>query len=399
MVAFSTRRALAPAVLCFLLSACGGSETEADAALDADALENIAAQATQAVCSDSPPGFARCHSFILTGSVAPDATGKPKGLGAADLASAYNLPKTGSSATVAIVDAYDDPNAEADLAVYRKQYGLPACTSKSGCFKKVGQSGGATLPKADAGWAQEIALDLDMASAACPSCKILLVEASSPSMADLGAAINTAARLGAAVVSNSWGGAETSSEPSFDTKYLKHGGVLITASSGDDGYGVEFPAASQYVLAVGGTRLAKSSASRGWSERAWTKGGSGCSQYEAKPSWQTDASCKKRMVADVSAVADPDTGVAVYVTYGDSKGWGVFGGTSAASPLVAGIFAFTGTAAQGPGFAYAHPKAFFDAKTGSNGSCTTSYFCAGKTGYDGPTGLGTPNAKELVSAK
>jgi hypothetical protein len=164
MVAFSTRRALAPAVLCILLSACGGSETEADAALDADALENIAAQTTQAVCSDSAPGFARCHSFILTGSVAPDATGKPKGLGAADLASAYNLPKTGASATVAIVDAYDDPNAEADLAVYRKQYGLAACTSKSGCFKKVGQSGSATLPKADAGWAQEIALDLDMSA-------------------------------------------------------------------------------------------------------------------------------------------------------------------------------------------------------------------------------------------
>jgi len=399
MVAFSTRLALAPAVLGLFLFACGGSETEADAALDADALDNIAAQSTQAICGAGQPGFARCHSFVLSGSFSPDAAGKPKGLGAADLASAYNLPKTGQSATVAIVDAYDDPNAEADLAVYRKQFGLAACTSKSGCFKKVGQSGGATLPKPDAGWAQEIALDLDMVSAACPSCKILLVEASSPSMADLGAAINTAVKLGAVAVSNSWGGAETSSETSFDARYLKHSRVLITASSGDDGYGAEFPAASRYVLAVGGTRLAKSSASRGWSERAWTKGGSGCSQYETKPAWQSDASCKKRMVADVSAVADPDTGVAVYVTYGDSKGWGVFGGTSAASPLVAGIFAFIGTAAQGPGFAYAHPKAFFDAKTGSNGSCAASYFCGAKTGYDGPTGLGTPDAKEMVSEK
>jgi subtilase family serine protease len=399
MSAFSTRRALAPAVLFIVLSACGGSDTDADASLDADALDSVPTKANKAVCGDNQPGFARCHAFVQSDPVSPDAAGKPKGFGATDLASAYSLPKTGASATVAIVDAYDDPNAEADLAVYRKQYGLPACTSKSGCFKKVGQSGSSSLPKPDEGWAQEIALDLEMVSAACPSCKILLVEASSPSMADLGAAINTAVKLGAVAVSNSWGGAETSSDASFETKYLKHAGVLITASSGDSGYGVEFPAASPSVLAVGGTRLAKSSASRGWSERAWTKAGSGCSQYQTKPSWQTDATCKKRMVADVSAVADPDTGVAVYVSYGQSTGWGVFGGTSAAAPLVAGIFAFTGKAAQGPGFAYAHPKAFYDAKTGSNGSCTTSYFCTAHSGYDGPTGLGTPDAKELAAEK
>jgi subtilase family serine protease len=240
-----------------------------------------------------------------------------------------------------------------------------------------------------------------MVSAACPSCKILLVEATSASNANLGAAVNEAVKLGASVVSNSYGGSESSSDPTYDTKYYNHSGVLVVASSGDNGYGVEYPAASPFVLAVGGTSLTKSTNSRGWTEGAWADAGSGCSKYGTKPTWQKDAGCSKRTVADVSAVADPNTGVAVYDTYGGVGGWLVFGGTSVASPLVAAIFARSGVSAKGTSFPYAHTSAFNDVTTGSNGTCSASakYLCTAAKGYDGPTGLGTTNGKSLSAAK
>src|SRR3954453_10376117 len=153
-------------------------------------------------------------------SVAPHVN--PSGLGPADIRSAYKLPAGGTGATVAIVDAQDDPKAEADLAVYRKQFGLPACTTANGCFRKVNQNGQASpLPRPDAGWAGEIALDIDMVSAACPACKILLVEANSASDRDLYTAEDTAVKLGAKYVSNSWGGSEDSSETSADAHFNK----------------------------------------------------------------------------------------------------------------------------------------------------------------------------------
>ena len=180
----------------------------------------------------------------------------PSGLGPADLQQAYNLPASGGAgATVAIVDAQDDPNAESDLATYRSQYGLPACTTANGCFKKVDQNGGSNYPTADAGWAGEISLDVDMVSAACPQCHILLVEANTANMDDLGAAVNRAVTMGAKFVSNSYGGSEDASDTTADSQYFNHPGVAITVSSGDSGYGVEYPAASQYVTAVGGTSL------------------------------------------------------------------------------------------------------------------------------------------------
>jgi subtilase family serine protease len=319
----------------------------------------------------------------------------PSGYGAADLQSAYALPSSsaGSGQTVAIVDAYDDPNAAADLNTYRSQYGLPACTTANGCFRKVNETGGTSLPAADAGWAEEESLDLDMVSAVCPNCKILLVEASQPEMADLGTAVNTAISLGAKYVSNSYGGDESASDPSFDSSYFNHPGVAITVSSGDDGYGVEYPAASRYVTAVGGTSLNHASTPRGWSESAWSGAGSGCSADDAKPTWQTDTGCSRKTVADVSAVADPNTGVAVYDTYQDG-GWMVFGGTSASSPIIASTYALAGAPAAGSypaSFPYAHPGNLNDVTSGSNGSCSPTYLCRGGTGYDGPTGLGTPN--------
>ncbi|MFJ2728957.1 peptidase S8 [Streptomyces collinus] len=324
------------------------------------------------------------------------AAAAPSGYGPASLQAAYNLPSasSGTGQTVAIVDAYDDPNAESDLAVYRSQYGLSPCTAANGCFKKVDQNGGTSYPRGDSGWAEEISLDLDMISAACPNCKILLVEAGSASMANLGTAVNTAVKLGAKFVSNSYGGSESSSDASYDSTYFNHPGVAITVSSGDNGYGVEYPAASKYVTAVGGTSLKAASNSRGWTDTVWSGAGSGCSAYDAKPGWQNDTGCAKRTMADVSAVADPNTGVAVYDSYRSATGWMVFGGTSASSPLIAAAYALGGAPSAGSypaSFPYAHSSALYDVTSGSNGSCAGSYLCTGTAGYDGPSGLGVPN--------
>ncbi len=327
------------------------------------------------------------------GAVNPKAA--PSGYGPDDLRGAYALPSSGGSgATVAIVDAYDNPNAEQDLATYRSTYGLSECSTANGCFSKVGQSGTSSLPTADAGWAEEISLDLDMVSATCPQCHILLVEADSSSMDDLGASVNTAVSLGAKYVSNSYGGGESSSDSQYDSQYFDHPGVAITVSAGDSGYGVEYPAGSKYVTAVGGTSLNKDSSSRGWSESVWSGTGSGCSAYDTKQSWQQDGDCANRSVADVSAVADPATGVAVYDTYGGDGGWEVFGGTSASSPIIASVYALAGTPSSGSvpaSFPYSHTSSLNDVTSGSNGSCSGSYLCSGAAGYDGPTGLGTPN--------
>jgi subtilase family serine protease len=351
----------------------------------------LAAPAGQAAPSASPSsnGVTVAESDLT-------AAAAPSGYGPASLQAAYNLPSSsgGSGQTVAIVDAYDDPNAEADLAVYRSQYGLSACTTANGCFKKVNQTGGTSYPRGDSGWAEEMSLDLDMVSAACPNCKILLVEASSATMTNLGTAVNTAVGLGAKYVSNSYGGSESSSDSTYDSSYFNHPGVAITVSSGDNGYGAEYPAASKYVTAVGGTSLKTSSTTRGWTDTVWSGAGSGCSSYDAKPTWQTDSGCAKRTVADVSAVADPNTGVAVYDSYRQATGWMVFGGTSASAPLIAATYALAGAPSSGSypaSFPYAHTSALYDVTSGSNGSCSGSYLCTGTTGYDGPTGLGVPN--------
>ncbi|MGW1894348.1 putative Ig domain-containing protein [Streptomyces sp. NPDC002004] len=356
------------------------------------------------LCADATkPGRMSCLALARTDvkqhlSLAPDAV--PSGYGPSDLQSAYALPSgAGAGATVAIIDANDDPNAESDLATYRSQYGLPACTTANGCFKKVDQNGGTNYPSPDSGWAGEISLDLDMVSAVCPQCHILLVEAAQPSMEDLGAAVNRAVTMGAKYVSNSYGGGEDSTDPTSDSSYFDHPGVAITVSSGDSGYGAEYPASSRYVTAVGGTSLSRASNSRGWSESVWGSSvggdgaGSGCSAYDAKPTWQTDSGCTKRTVADVSAVADPATGLAVYDSY-QASGWNVYGGTSASAPIIASVYALAGTPGSSSypaSFPYSHTSALNDVTSGANGSCGGSYLCTARSGYDGPTGLGTPN--------
>jgi subtilase family serine protease len=344
---------------------------------------------------------ARCHARLVTDPVgrpmevraaATDATTPPKGYGPADLRAAYGVTGMGSPATIiALVDAWGYPNAESDLAVYRAQFGLPACTTANGCFAKLNQSGvKGPYPKPYNGWERESALDLDMASAMCPNCKLILIEATSATDANLSAAAGMAGALGAHVISNSYGDVETGSM-AYEANYDQPG-VAVVASTGDTGYGVMFPAASPHVIAVGGTILKTSAkVARGWTETAWKGSGSGCSAVYAKPAWQTDPGCPGRMLADVSAVASPSTGVAVYgPASGGGSAWAVMAGTSVAAPLVGGIYAVNGGAVTYGSNPYADIGGLNDVTTGSNGTCAVAYFCTAKVGYDGPTGLGTP---------
>ena len=387
------------------LAACSANDSSNPSAITAPDNSSLSASSTgqtmrylnARVCPGSVVGTARCHSWVrVDPSGRPVTNATPRGYGPADLQSAYNLPSTTGSTwswngkTIAIVDAYDAPTAEQDLATYRSYFKLPPCSTANGCFRKVNQTGGTTPPAANASWAQEISLDLDMASAICPSCKIVLVEASSNSLVNLYTAVDQAANMGATVISNSYGGPEYSGETNDEIHY-NHSGIAITVSSGDNGYGVEFPASSRFVTAVGGTSLQRASNSRGWTETVWTGAGSGCSAYITKPTWQSDA-CARRTVADVSAIADPNTGVAVYDSYAyrGASGWLVFGGTSVAAPVIAGVYALGGAGSATAQTLYTS-NAFFDVTSGSNGSCGGSYLCTGVIGYDGPTGLGTPN--------
>jgi hypothetical protein len=374
-----------------------------------------------------PPAVKTASGYRLAG-VGPLLEGGGEG-GAFDpkeLQEAYKIPAAGGSTqTVAIVDAYDDPNAEADLQKYREKYkldyksGETACTKANGCFKKVNQEGkeekypsdkypriGETNGVED--WGFEISIDLDMVSAICPECKIVLVEANSNKENNLYDADETAEKLEvggkklATEISNSWGGEEFSGETEYDNKYFDDPGVPITVSSGDGGYKLEYPAASKYVIAVGGTTLKKApKTERGWEEAVWAGTGSGCSAYESKPSWQTDSDCSKRTDNDVAAVANGnESPVSVYDSYeyeetgyGTGKlGWVGAGGTSVAAPLIAGIEAHAETAAKSLGAEvfYGQPKAEFDVTSGSNGTCKT-YLCEAGVGYDGPTGMGAPD--------
>ncbi|HEY1916511.1 MAG TPA: carboxypeptidase regulatory-like domain-containing protein [Streptosporangiaceae bacterium] len=351
------------------------------------------------------PGVATCLALVRTGVARHEGlftATTPPGYGPQDLQSAYKLPSAtaGSGATIAVVDAYDDPHATADLAVYRAQYGLPPCTTANGCFRKVAQNGSTLYPPADptGGWETEESLDLDMVSAICPNCHILLVEANDSALPDLGASLDEAVALGADYISNSYGAREQPADTTLDAKYYDHPGVVITAASGDHGYralGPQYPAASPYVTAVGGTTLTQdASVSRGWTETAWRGSGSGCSPWNAKPRWQHDRGCVQRTVTDVSADANPDTGVAVYDT-DDAGGWQVVGGTSAATPVIAATYALAGAPATGTypvTYPYAHARDLFDVTSGTNGSCQPfAYLCTARKGYDGPTGWGTPD--------
>lgn len=348
-------------------------------------------------------GQALCASHVVTDSKgAPQVTTAPRGYGPAQFRGAYGLPSSAPAGqTIAIVDAFDDPKIAGDLNTYSSQFGLPLCNSANPCFQKVNQSGSASgpFPRTDAGWSLEIALDVEVAHAICPNCKILLVEANSNSLSNLSAAVASAAKLGATEISNSYGGSEFSSELSYGAPY-NQSGIAVTVSSGDNGYGsFGFPAALSSVITVGGTTLALGSGNTYGSESVWSGAGSGCSLYVTAPSWQSflGACAGKRGTADVAADADPATGAAVYdsVKYQGRSGWMQIGGTSLSSPLIAGVYALAGglpSGSTGGSALYGHlgdDSVLHDVTSGSNGSCST-LMCKGAAGYDGPTGVGTP---------
>jgi len=361
----------------------------------------VPARAGQAQCM----ALARTNTRHYSGVVAHQT---PSGYGPASLQSAYGLTGAasgGTGETVAVVDAYDDPNAVADLAVYRQQYGLPACDSSTGagCVTKVNEQGAASpLPAPMTDWAAEESLDLDMVTAICPNCHILLVEASTAALTDLGTADDTAISNGAVFVSDSWNAGEFPSESFYDNLYFNRPGAAIAVAAGESGYGTTWPSSSQYVVSVGGTTLtADSGVARGWTETAWKGTGSGCAEAEPKPSWQkvdnsSPKGCLNRTENDVAAVADPATGVAVYDSY-NSPGWSEAGGTSVAAPIIASVYALAGAPKPGTypaSYLYqsGHAAELNDVTSGSNGTCESSrqYLCNAKAGYDGPTGLGTP---------
>jgi Subtilase family len=371
-------------------------------------------------CAAPKPGQLACFALLRTDisglqkvRLRPDdpPVTVPAGYGPASLWSAYNLPSTtdGAGETVAIVDAQDDPNAESDMAAYRTYFGLPPCTTADGCFLKTDEYGQtSTLPDPDADWSTEISLDLDMVSAICPLCHIALIEAYSPDASDLGTGVDTAVYAGIKYVSNSYG-SEESEDDLADDMYFNHPGAAITVAAGDDGYEVNWPASSPYVTAVGGTSLLEALDTRGWAEIAWTGTGSGCSQVEPKPPWQTDAGCADRTVNDVSADADPSTGVSVYDTYdttsiGFDPGWIDEGGTSEATPIIASVYALAGTPDDNTypaDYPYNDPGGLNDITAGTNspyGPCTPRYLCNAVVGYDGPTGLGTPDGVTAFEA-
>lgn len=423
---FPNARALAALATTVLLAACSGAGSaipghpNSTGAGSAPSQTFTVARAGPAarVCSEASLGFATCDAWrrldvgqaglmkhdhqqpTPSASAASGGCVNPSsGFTPCDLWAAYLLnPSGGYGQTIAVVDAFDDPNAESDLAVYRAQFGLPACTTANGCFRKLNQNGvQGTYTSADTGWSQEISLDLDVASAICPNCHLLLVEGNTNAFSDLAVAVNSAVTAGATIVSNSYSGAESSDLVAAFGPAYNHPGVIITVASGDGGFGgARFPDDLNTVVSVGGTTLSRI---RPRVESAWSGAGSGCSavvsSLTAQPSWQRAdnrirKACSNRAYADVSAVADPNTGVDAYDSF-NMSGWLVFGGTSIGSPLIAGVFALAGNASSaGPSYPYDHSQALNDVSGGSNGSCGSD-LCRSKKRWDGPTGLGSPN--------
>lgn len=390
-------------------AACMGMKLVPISLTDADLAASAVRQAREAAAGASP---AVTYKHPFAGY-----------LTAQSLHAAYSLPTETASASlqaIAVIDAFDDPTAEADLGVYDETFGLPACTTANGCFRKLNQEGHASpLPRKEGEWASEISIDVQMAHAICQGCRVLLVEADNEEFTSLGAAVNAAVSAGATEISNSYAGPEepalSASFSEYNSAYYDHPGVVVTASSGDCGYlneaclgevgAANFPADSPDVVAVGGTALTGTGET--WSSTAWNEGGSGCSQIFTAPLWQravpnfAATGCgDERSIADVAAIGDPETGVDVYDSTpegnGSPTGWGVWGGTSVSSPIIAAEFALAG-GAHGVSYPaatlYAHAGeagALYDVVAGGNGTCSGASACQAVPGFDGPSGVGSP---------
>lgn len=359
----------------------------------------------------APQGYAR-PPFHVKQNVTNTS---PAGMTPAQTRHAYGfdqLANQGSGQTIALVDAYDHPYIESDLGVFSSKFGLPSCTTSNGCFRKIYAAG--SRPKTDAGWALEIALDVEWAHAIAPNAKILLVEAKSSSYTDLFNAIDVAVKNGATIVSMSFGGSEFSGQTSYDS-HFNVGGVTFVASSGDSGYGVEYPASSQYVIGVGGTTLNTDPYGNYIGESAWSGSGGGLSAYEPEPAGQTAwplPYAGKRGIPDAAYNGNPNTGFAVYdsVTYQTQSGWFQVGGTSAGAPQWAGLIAIANSMRVASGkqrlmatynTLYSagqsgYPTNYYDVTTGANGTCGN--ICSATGGYDYVTGIGSPRANYLIPA-
>lgn len=346
--------------------------------------------ATASVPSGETPGSLACI-YQTTATTA----GCPK--------STATLP-SGGSAVIAIVDAYDYPTAENDLNVFSSQFGLPACTTANGCFLKAYANG--NKPRGNCGWNQEAALDIEWAHAMSPSAKIVLVEAASNSFSSLLQAVNYANTYitnhgGKGEVSMSWGGSEFSSETASDSNFSTPG-VVYFASSGDTGGQTIWPGVSPNVVSAGGTTINRDISGNFTTETAWNGSGGGPSRYEPRPSYQNPIATtvgSHRGAPDFSFDADPNSGVSVYdsTSCGGSSGWLVFGGTSVASPSLAGIVNLVGTfnssssaelgeiysiCGSGPASSCSSAN-FSDIKSGTAGSFSAT------TGWDFVTGVGS----------
>jgi hypothetical protein len=378
-----------------------------------------AEESSTAVCPPATAAFVECYSHIDSpGSSFTENTGSPEalypgsgvkgGLSPQDLRDAYKLPSTGGiGQTIAIVDPTGGATAEKDLQIYRSHYGLPECTSQNGCFKRVLHSGNA---EGEEYWSVEVSLDLDMASAICPECHIMLIETNEETIQSLSAAEDEAVELGATVISNSWGQLEQEVNIAEDSHY-DHPGIPIVVASGDSFYsgvyGAYFPASAPTVISVGGTELERAETPRGWSETVWASSGGGCTEKQPKPAWQTDTGCAHRTENDVAAVASGGSPVSVYdsqisrldpgETCCENAHWLRVWGTSAAAPIIAGIEGLSSSTVRSLGpkaFYLAGPKEqLFDITEGENsfGECKEGYLCKAETGYDSPSGWGTPN--------
>ena len=383
-------RLMAPLLAVLAVAACNGGgpsgvpNAPAQTSSAQHAMPDWQAKGTaRRACGDVPAGQARCDALILNKKIGPNVAG----WGPVDFQTRYNLPSSskGTGQIVAIVDAYDNPNAASDLSTYRTEFGLGTAN-----FTKYNQDGQTSnYPTGNHNWGLEEDLDIEMVSAVCPNCTIYLVEANSNNTSDLETAEAEAVTLGAHIVSNSWGC--PGSNGCLDDSYFDTSGVVYLASAGDDKYGTQAPAALASVVAVGGTQLSKSGST--YSETTWPDTGSGCATGITKPSWQHDSGCTYRTMNDISAVA---WDAAEYDSYGYG-GWITVGGTSVASPMMGGVFGLAGNASKQDAAKNfwtlkkkKYKKELHDITTGSNGDCG-NYLCEAGPGYDGPTGWGTPN--------
>lgn len=406
-------------------SSTSASASSSSAPVSSSSSQPKVASQGQDVCSSNvPAGVAHCNSVLgVQPAVLPNQTGvgipavstlgddgaySPAFLQSAyDIASATAADGGGAGQIVAVVDANSNPNIASDLAYYRNYFNLSACpqgvvsSANSSCELQIVNESGATspLPAANAGWGLEESIDVDMVSAICPRCQILLVETSSAQINDLGTGVNTAVAMGATVVSNSYGSTEYAGEDTQSNEYFNHPRVPIVVASGDTGYGVEFPATSPDVISVGGTSLIQNSANgvSNGSSTTWSESAAGCSAYEPKPAWQHDTGCANRTDNDVAAVGDPSTGVWAYDTY-SYGGLIVSGGTSVAAPIIGAMFALAGASDQALYPAqdlYSNQDELTPVGIGSDGTCG-NYLCdasQSQGAYNGPTGLGTPSTR------